>query len=318
MNEHDESEFEDPGLKEAVRRTVGREVAPPSLHAKVKSTLAAEAAGVAAAAGEPSNGHGGGGTARRPRRGTSPVGHRPQLLAHGRHRRLRADRAGVHGLSASRVVLPAEAVRRRGRRRHHRDPGIVHPADDAHARRLRETPGPSQDPRRQPGSAEGKLAAGAGVTASTISLGGDWKFKGAGVCQVGESKAAHLLFVRADEFVSIFSLAAPEDCGYGSDSYRDMFEKHPVAGFRRGDALYCVVGSKGSGEMSREQVDPVLKQVETSVASGCLSHDTIVAVAAARRVGGSFTSLSASRAASPLHCDRLAFPSHDAVAAALS
>src|SRR5829696_8572325 len=50
MNEHDESEFDDPGLKAAVGRTLGGEAAPPMLRARVKALMAAEAAAVTGAA----------------------------------------------------------------------------------------------------------------------------------------------------------------------------------------------------------------------------------------------------------------------------
>jgi hypothetical protein len=136
-------------------------------------------------------------------------------------------------------------------------------------------------PGDDPAALRDKLTAGAGVTASTISIGGEWKFKGAGLCQVGEKQAAHLLFVRADEYVSIFSMAAPEECGYGGDSYKDIYEKHPVAGFRRGEALYCVVGSSANREMTKDELDPVLQKMQASVASGCMSHDTMLATATA-------------------------------------
>jgi hypothetical protein len=120
-----------------------------------------------------------------------------------------------------------------------------------------------------------------GIPANTTNLGGEWKFKGAGLCDVGQQKAAHLLFVRADEFVSIFSLQPPEGCGYGSDSYEEMVEKHPVAGFRRGEALYCVVGSSAKRDLTAADLRPVLEKVRASVAAGCMSHDAIVAAASA-------------------------------------
>ena len=120
-----------------------------------------------------------------------------------------------------------------------------------------------------------------GVTASTISLGADWKFKGAGICAVGDKQAAHLLFVRADEYVSIFSMLAPEECGYSTEDYAALYEKHPVAGFRQGSALYCVVASSSKRDMSKDELNPMLAKMRTAVASGCVSHETMMATASA-------------------------------------
>jgi hypothetical protein len=141
-------------------------------------------------------------------------------------------------------------------------------------------------PGDNPDALREKLTAGSGVAASTVSFGGDWKFKGAGICQVGDKQAAHLLFARADELVSVFSMAATAECGYGADPYKEVIEKHPVAGFRHGEALYCVVASAAKREMAMEEFAPLLQKLQASLASGCTSHDVMVAAASAAPASG--------------------------------
>jgi hypothetical protein len=136
-------------------------------------------------------------------------------------------------------------------------------------------------PGDNPAALHEKLSAGASVSASTISLGADWTFKGAGLCDVGDKKAAHLLLVRADEYVSIFSMSVPEECGYGGDPYKDIYEKHVVTGFRKDAALYCVVGSAEKRELGKNDLDPILEKVKASIAMGRLSSEQMTAIAAA-------------------------------------
>ena len=278
MNEH-ESEFEDPGFKAAVRRTVGREAAPPSLRAKVESLLATEAVALTTAdatSGGP---------------GSSPAAPAPR-----RPGRLVIDRNFWRTAAAAACVLIALSFMAYQIREQFFPPsriayapgvaGITVPeAVVVHLTRTHDNCSRLEDHHKIPGdnpeALREKLTAGAGVTASTISLGADWKFKGAGICAVGDKQAAHLLFVRADEYVSIFSMLAPEECGYSTEDYAALYEKHPVAGFRQGSALYCVVASSSKRDMSKDELNPVLDKMRTAVASGCVSHETMMATASA-------------------------------------
>ena len=300
MNEHDvsESEFEDPGFKAAVRRTIGRETAPPALRAKVTTLLATGVGGVAGH----DNAH-------------------PDRHAHAH--------ANARPGNGDAVASPSEssAVRAPSSRSRTRDRSFWRTAAIAACAvlalgwmfyQIRETVSPSSpwasapaggavtavpaslvldmtkthdacaklpDHHKIPGNDPAKLhdtlTAGASVSASTMSLGADWNFKGAGLCDVGDKKAAHLLFVRADEYVSIFSMSAPEECGYGGDSYKDIYEKHVVTGFRKDTALYCVVGSAEKRELGKNDLDPILEKVKASIAMGRLSNETMIATAAA-------------------------------------
>jgi hypothetical protein len=282
MNEH-ESEFDDPGFKAAVRRTVGREGAPPSLRAKVQSLMTAESADVAGRIG----GDDAGGDRVSTAAAATPA------KARGR-RRLAVDRGFWRTAAAAACVLLALGWLAYQIREQFFPPApyAAGPGNTLIAIpnslvlemvRTHDNCAKLEDHHKLPGdnpeALREKLTAGSGVAASTVNLGGEWKFKGAGVCQVGDKQAAHLLFARADEFVSVFSMAATEECGYGSDPYKELVEKHAIAGFRHGDALYCVVASAGKRAMAKEEIDPLLQRLQASVATGCSSHNAMVAAA---------------------------------------
>ncbi|MEA2736552.1 MAG: hypothetical protein QOE14_3003 [Humisphaera sp.] len=279
MNEHDENEFDDPAFKAALRRTLGTEAAPASLRAQVTSLLAAEA-GAGNGATEPASSDAASPSSSRPRR-------RGRLVIDRNFWRTAATAACVflvlgwvalqirneffppspygNGDGGAMTAIPASVVL------------DVVKTHDACAK----LPDHHLIPGNDPEALHDKLTAGAGVTASSVNLGGEWQFKGAGVCQVGDKRAAHLLFVRREEYVSIFSMLAPEGCGYSADSYKDTVDQHPIAGFRHSDALYCVVGSASQGEFTRAELDTVLQKVQASVAAGCMTQDTMLAAAAA-------------------------------------
>lgn len=278
MNEHDDQhEFEDPALRSAVRRAIGREVAPQSLRAKVHSLMAAEAA---AAAGE--NGSADAAPDGGPHGGTRRIG---RLVVDRNALRLLGAAAcvalalGWLGYQIRQEFFPAPSIATGGTVTSI-PASIVLEVLRAHDN-CAKLPDHHKIPGDDPDALREKLALDAGVSVSTVSLGGDWTFKGAGVCAVGGRQAAHLLFARADAYVSVFSMHAPAGCGHGADSYRDTVDKHPVAGFTRGPGLYCVVGSKEQGELTLAELDAVLQKVQASVAFGCMTDDAVVASASA-------------------------------------
>ena len=274
-----EDEFDDPAFKAAVKRAAGvggddiaSSRAPAALRGRIRSMLAADAAGGAAVleqiAGQAA-------TTRAPR-GALMINRELGrvaalaacvLLALGYLAyQIREEFFPPRPALTVATSIPATYIR-----------AIVRTHDSCAGRSAHDAPIPGSDP--DAAALREKLTAGAKVAASTVSLGGDWQFKGAGLCQVDDTRAAHLLFVRKDDFVSIFSMPAPASCGYGDDWYRETCDAHPVAGFRHGEALYCVVASGGDGTFTQAELEPVLQKVRTSVASGCMSHPTVVAAA---------------------------------------
>ena len=275
MIEHEsEFEFDDPGLKSAVRRTTGREAAPPQLRARVQSLLAAEGVAIA---GQVDHGRSNG------QLKITDSAAQTSTSSPARSRGFRLDRSSWRVVAAAACVLlalgfmfyeihqtffPSSPYVAGGGGAVTAVPAsLVLDMTRTHDN-CSKLPDHHKIPGNDPLALKEKLSAGASVTASTISLGADWTFKGAGVCKVGDKDAAHLLWVRGDEYVSLFSLAAPEDCGYGAQEYKDIYEKHLVTGFRQGNALYCLVGSSTTRPITdKNELDPFLAKVRSSLAA---------------------------------------------------
>lgn len=81
----------------------------------------------------------------------------------------------------------------------------------------------------------------------TARLGEGWHFRGAAYCPVGNLTSAHLLYWRAGPpaaTVSVFSLSTDAWPGSHCTDCAELARgKHPVAGFTTPKGLYCVVGS---------------------------------------------------------------------------
>ena len=94
-----------------------------------------------------------------------------------------------------------------------------------------------------------------------------WQFKGAAVCKVGDVNAAHLVFVRNGQAISIFSLP-PWSCrhaGPNATECEDANPDHPVAVFVWSDGVHCVVGSSTDRSLSVDEVRTVLEHLRPTL-----------------------------------------------------
>jgi hypothetical protein len=96
-----------------------------------------------------------------------------------------------------------------------------------------------------------------------------WRFKGAAVCNVGGVDAAHLVFARAGQAISIFSLP-PSACRHSADPHEleDANPDHPTAVFVWSDGVHCVVGSSTDRSLSVDQVRAVLEHLRPTLPDG--------------------------------------------------
>lgn len=99
------------------------------------------------------------------------------------------------------------------------------------------------------------------------AMGHDWEFRGAGICPVGPTQSAHMLYARGDAFVSVFSLPASAFPAHADKVDCDAAVKgHPVAGFAEQGAFYCVVGSTGgTSPMDAREVQAIRDQLRLDV-----------------------------------------------------
>ena len=103
-----------------------------------------------------------------------------------------------------------------------------------------------------------KLTSDLGFPVIARGLGPEWTFRGAGECSVGDLRGSHLLFVRGDESISVFSL--PSSCMMGirpGAQFEGPVQGQPVAGFSRGGAVYAFVGSSAGASLTTEAVTAI-------------------------------------------------------------
>jgi hypothetical protein len=117
---------------------------------------------------------------------------------------------------------------------------------------------------------------------------GQWTFRGAAVCQVGEHAAGHLVFVRGQAAVSVFSLPAGA-CPLlpANERCESQGLNCDVAAFRQGEGFFCVVGSSKDGSLTCEQVRGLRDRLRPNViAAGSDSPPPARAARAAFARGG--------------------------------
>lgn len=250
MSETKSPSFEDPGLKAAIRRTWGKETAPPALRARI------------AAAG-----------AIRPRTAAPFVWRFRQPL---------------FGLAAAAMVVVAVTLVFRPWQQRRFDssspPSNSLPtafgvpaslANDLVARHdfCSGEPDHHGIPSDDFDEIRRELHEALGFPILSGSMPG-WDFHGASLCLVGKTKSGHLLFARKDgQFISLFSLPPQVVDAQGDEQgrigdYSQMAERHPLAGFHTMAGTYFVVGSSPDGSLTLDDVRSMRDRLKPDVAEG--------------------------------------------------
>ncbi|HVT89278.1 MAG TPA: hypothetical protein VHD56_10530 [Tepidisphaeraceae bacterium] len=108
-----------------------------------------------------------------------------------------------------------------------------------------------------------------GHPALVAMLGRDWKFKGAGICEVEGHPTAHLLFARGDETVSIFSVSEKllfNDLPKDGSTFSQTVGNHELAGFVYGGAVHFLVGDMTSRKLTLGEMINLREALRTSPA----------------------------------------------------
>jgi hypothetical protein len=240
--------FDDPVLKDALRRALGNETAPVHLRARVERAIEAERA----AAGRTDQ-------ARRSWRNSPLVGLAAAaalLISVGLiYNHFRSE----SGDDSAQIELPQSLAL-----------AMIVTADQgaaAHEANLVQNVG-APDYTMLTQTLREKL----GHPVMVASLGPDWTLKSAGVSRLSEVPASHMVFTRGQDSVSLFSLSGARFYATqeGSD-YAQMEAGRPIAGFVYKGAVHCVVGGSG---MSLKEVTKLRDKLRsslsmTSSSSGC-------------------------------------------------
>jgi hypothetical protein len=260
--------FDDPILRDAIRRTWGAERAPEHLRAQVMALTAQNPAAqfdpASAAAEAPAVI-----TSLRP-----SIWHQPWIR---------------YGFAAAAMVVVGFALASRLDNRPFSGPQIGAPVTfastlsqpvaqglvDSHDR-CSTYPNHDAYPELSPGNYEAirrrlqdqlGFPVIAGPIEEALDRGG-WRFRGAAVCKVGDVPAAHLVFVRNGQAISVFSL--PRSCCKTSvaesQACEDANPDHPSALFVWSNGVHCVVGSSDDRSLSVDEVRSVLEHLRPTVA----------------------------------------------------
>lgn len=99
-------------------------------------------------------------------------------------------------------------------------------------------------PADNPNALRQKLQETLGHAALVAKLDDGWVFKGAGICEINKVPAAHLMFAKGEETLSIFSVSAKllySTATTGDPVYSQSRNGHDVAGFVHDGAIHCFV-----------------------------------------------------------------------------
>jgi hypothetical protein len=270
----DPSEFDDPGLKEALQRGFAGERAPAALRMKVTAGMAADAIASEPIPADPA----------RPGRGTARASRRGWRIELGASGWRAAAAAAVVLLAVGYAVMQIRAEFFPERPIAMPTTSRTIPASfvltvvRAHDN-CAKLPDHHLVPGDDPDQLAGKLSQAEGVQVFAASLGDGWQFKGAGMCTLEDVKAAHLIFAKGDDVLSIFSMPTPSSCGGGHGggyALNEMVENHALSGFSNANALYCVVGSSPAGHgFTLAELAPVVAKVRAAlgVSAGCGSFE---------------------------------------------
>jgi hypothetical protein len=249
--------FEDPALKAALRRNLGRESAPAALRERI-GAMAAGAGGGSAAVTGPRLVSGAGGA------GGAPLGERAERPIPIR------GRSPLYKLAVAAILILGFGGLAYQVREMTKDPydysvaisdSLYASMVEAHrARQAAGTAAAAGDTVASVAGA-GELQKGINRPVFVADLTKDgWTFQGGGVRNVGEHQAAQLFFTKGAAAVSVFSLPAGAASGAQEGwSYDKDFNGAPIAGFVKGNGLFCIVGGSADGSLTLDEVKRLLE-----------------------------------------------------------
>jgi hypothetical protein len=241
----DPTNFSDPGLKAALRRTLGGERAPAGLRDRVAAALAAEAAGQAppAVAGK--------------------IG--PSFA----YRRVAAVIIALLGMGLLAFQLYREYGPRGGPVSHETlATNLIPDMVKRHDASL-------NDPNLTPTVAAAdfdaigkKLSSDLGKKVVSMPLGENWSFRGGTICMVGNTKSAQLLFARGQTTVSLMSV--PTGVGYtppNGKKYDDKVSDHLIAGVVYNQVAYCLIAQSKDQSLTVQELQALRDKIAAMFAS---------------------------------------------------
>lgn len=254
-------EFHDPALRAALKRALGGEMAPLPLASRIQSALGNEV--------EPA-----------PQRTARP---RPRIWSVAAAACLCLFSLSMMGMQVFKTFAPREQMAVKS---------LDVPTELAQSLIARHDSCASEpDHHFLPGIAKDDLAAIRKTLARSLDqrvlvtkLPDGWVLRGAQLCPVGQDRAAHVLFTRGNQTISLFSLPNADYPSSNNDvPYESMAAGHPIAGFTHGNGMYCLVGSSPDGKLTLDELKRLRDQLEDSAVFVLGPNRTNATVAVASR-----------------------------------
>src|SRR5207249_3424371 len=95
-----------------------------------------------------------------------------------------------------------------------------------------------------------KLSADLGKTAAAVPLGDGWKLQGAGICMVGQTKSAQVLFSNGKTNISLMSVPIASYAPPDYTRYDEHDSSHLLSGISYKQVVYCLIASSSDGSVS--------------------------------------------------------------------
>jgi len=240
--------FDDPALKMALRRSLGKETAPVSLRDRIKK-MAGENSSVSAPESKPD----------------------PKPIPLFR-------RSPVYRFAVAAVLIIgfgglAYQIWQMKQKDDAYNRGTVFTASlyqnmiDTHEARKSATSADTITTLAAVPSLSGQVPAHA-VFAADLTKDG-WTFQGAAARKVGSDQAAQLFFTKGKSSISVFSLplSAAPDAKEG-ESYDTVYNGAAIAGFRSSGGIFCIVGTGEKGPLDLTEVKQLLDEHKGEIRKG--------------------------------------------------
>jgi hypothetical protein len=241
----DPTNFDDPGLKAALRRTLGAERAPAALRNRVSSALVDEAAAEALP------------------RVAGKIG------SSFAYRRVAAAIIALLGLGILAFQLYREYGPRGGPVTHETLAANLIPDMVArHDASLNEPTLAATIAAADFDALGKKLSSDLGKKVVSMPLGDSWSFRGGTVCMVGTTKSAQLLFARGQTTVSLMSV--PTGGGYtppNGTKYDKNESDHLVAGVVYNQVAYCLIAQSKDQSLTVQELQALRDKIAALFAS---------------------------------------------------
>jgi hypothetical protein len=247
MEDKQPANFDDPGLKAALQRAYPATPAPAHLRQRVTRALAAEVGSS----------------------GASPVAGR---IGQSTTYRIAASLIALLGLGVLAYQLYSEYRPAQPPLTYSAPAAFIDEMIARHDASLTDATLLSSHPGLDYAALSKNLSSKLGKPAAAVPLGDGWKLQGAGICKVGDTTSAELLFQRGGTSVSLFSVPTRADYAPGDGTrYNEQKSDYLVAGIVHDRVIYCLVGRSIDHTLSMQVIQALRDElaVKLGVSRSC-------------------------------------------------